>query len=75
MTSERLVEAAEEAVSQEIGSWVAKRRLYAIPSKNLEPHEYVTKVCVDCGEDLELFRKQKGRSRCVGCQETWEKKR
>ena len=73
MTSERLQEASEEAVHQEVNSWVAQRRLYAIPSRDLEPHEYVRSTCVDCDEDLALFRKKKGRTRCVGCQSDFEK--
>ncbi|WCD44175.1 hypothetical protein Lumi_036 [Xylophilus phage Lumi] len=45
-----------------------------IPTKDLEPHEYKTTWCDDCGDDLEEFRMKKGRTLCVICQGKKEKR-
>lgn len=75
MSEERLLESSEAQIELERDSFIQKARVYAFPTTNLEPHEYIREDCMDCGEDLELFRKQKGRSRCVGCQQIFELKR
>ena len=75
MTSDRLQELAEEVIEKEKDGWVAKARLVAMPSGILLPHQYLVLDCVDCGEELELFRLQKGRTRCVECQTISERRR
>lgn len=72
---EYLIESAQRAVDLEMSKGVAARRKYAIPTKDLQPHEYVTLECAECGADLEEFRLKKGRSRCVDCQEVLERRR
>lgn len=75
MSPDRLQEFMEEKMEEEKASIVATRRLYAIPSDDLEPKFFIRGDCVDCGEDLDLFRKQKGRIRCVGCQTLLERRK
>lgn len=72
---EYLIEASERAVQQKLNSVIAGHRELAIPGRDLQPHQYLVRVCVDCGDDLEVFRMQKGRTRCVICQTQSESRR
>lgn len=71
---EHLIESGQLVIEKELNGFIAARREHAIPSKDLKPHEYLATECVDCDEDLEEFRLKKGRTRCVTCQEIFEKK-
>ncbi len=54
--TEKLAEAGIAAVSRK-----------ALPSANLEPHQYKRLDCEECEEPLPLFRLQKGLEICVPC--------
>ena len=72
---EAFIEAAELAQAQQTDNGIEKARKDAISSEDLAPHQFTRYDCEDCGEDLPLFRMQKGRQKCVSCQANNEKGR
>lgn len=72
---EAFIEAAELCQAQQTENSVNIARKQALSNDNLEAHQYVRYDCEDCGEDLPLFRMQKGRKKCVSCQDNNEKGR
>ena len=66
---------AEDGLQLEMNEKVAEKMLYSIPTRDLMPHEYLTENCTNCGHPLPEFRKRKARTRCVECQESFERKR
>lgn len=72
---ESILEGAERAQLAQVANEVNKTSKDALSSDDLAPHEFIHYECVECGEDLCMFRMKKGRSRCVSCQTNIEKGR
>jgi ribosomal protein L37AE/L43A len=70
---EKFMEQASEMAEKANSSGVALCSKLAIPSKDLEPHQYKQEHCESCGEELEEFRKKKGQIICVPCKSIKER--
>lgn len=65
---ENYIEVAEALENAERNAGIHAASKKALPDKLLEPSEYKTLECIDCGDNLPEFRMQRGCVRCVICQ-------
>ncbi len=64
-------EAFQEALIETARQSTSKK---ALPDEDLAPHQFEWLECVDCEEDLPLYRMRKHLSRCTNCQSDVEKR-
>lgn len=69
---EAFIESAELTQTQQVENSVNIARKQAVSSDNLAAHQYVRYDCKECGDDLPLFRMQKGLTNCTSCQSNIE---
>lgn len=69
---EAFIEAAELTQTQQTENSVNLARKQALSSDNLAPHQFIRYDCKECGDDLPLFRMQKGLATCTSCQSNIE---
>lgn len=67
-------EMASKMEEDERNSRLAIAAKNAIPSGILAPENFKAEECEECGNDLDLFRKQHGLTICVGCLSAKEKR-
>lgn len=72
---ERFMEQAEAITEMHAKAARFKSSKGAIPSELLLPPQYKRLDCEGCGDDLTEFRLQRGRLRCVDCQNAVEGRR
>lgn len=67
---ERGIEKAEEKLQADIADRRAKNTLV----RRYGPGEYLANDCEDCGNEIQLFRKECGLLKCTICQGKHEKR-
>lgn len=70
---EKYVEMAEALENSQRSYSVANSSAKALPDTDLTPDQYVRTDCEECGDDLPVFRMQKGCHRCTLCQTIFER--